>query len=243
MKFYDELSKVYDIVFKKDEDTVKFLNDAVKTGAKILDLACGTGTYSVELAKRGHYVTGTDLDGEMIKQANIKKGTLNIRFMEGDMRKAKNMFQGEGFDLIFCIGNSLVHLQTIEEIKGLVSDIYSMLNENGSMILQIINFDRIIKYDVKSLPTIARSNEGVKFVRNYRYEESKAIVHFNTELIITREGKEEVYENSVPLLALQSEELIALIKAAGFRKIETTAGFSDKEFHSDAYALVVRAFK
>jgi glycine/sarcosine N-methyltransferase len=243
MKFYDELSKVYDIVFRKEDNTVKFLNDTVKPEAKILDLACGTGTYSIELAERGHDVTGTDLDGEMIRMASIKKPALNIRFMEGDMRKAKNIFQGESFGLIFCIGNSLVHLKNIEEIKCLMSDIYSMLNEDGCMVLQIINYDRIIKNNVTSLPTIDRSDEGVKFVRNYRYEESIGVVHFDTELIINKEGKEGIYKNSVPLLALGSEELISVIKETGFSKIKATAGFSEKDFDSEAYALVVRAYK
>jgi len=42
---------------------------ALKPGAAILDVGCGTGRHSVELAKRGYKVTGIDLSAEMLKEA------------------------------------------------------------------------------------------------------------------------------------------------------------------------------
>jgi glycine/sarcosine N-methyltransferase len=243
MKFYDELSKVYDIVFKKEESTVEFLKKKLEPGSKVLDLACGTGTYSIELAKEGHNVAGVDLDAEMIKLANLKAEILNTRFIEGDMRKIKEIFQGESFNMIFCIGNSLVHLQDRNEVRNLLKDAYDMLEGNGELIIQIINFDRVIKRNIKSLPTIDRSSEGVKFIRNYRHEGSSNIIYFDTELIISREGKEITLNNTVPLLPIQSEELTTMLKEAGFDEIILSGGFSEKPFNEDSYALVIRAYK
>jgi ubiquinone/menaquinone biosynthesis C-methylase UbiE len=243
MKFYDELSKVYDIVFKKDEGTVRFLNNKLKQGSKVLDLACGTGTYSIELAKEGHNVSGMDLDGEMIKLANIKSEVLNTRFLQGDMRKAKDVFKDERFNMIFCIGNSLVHLQDKTDIKKLICDIYNMLEDKGAMIIQIINFDRIMKNNITSLPTIDRKDEGVKFVRNYRHSEDKSIIYFDTELILLKDGNEDIYRNSVPLLPLQSGELVDMAREAGFKDIIINGEFSEKSFDEDSYALVLSANK
>ena len=55
---------------------------------KVLDIACGTGALSLELAKLGHEVTGVDLDQEMLKHATKKtKPGLRISFVHGDASK------------------------------------------------------------------------------------------------------------------------------------------------------------
>jgi glycine/sarcosine N-methyltransferase len=243
MKFYDELSKVYDIVFRKDEETVRFLKSGLKDVAKVLDIACGTGTYSIELAKDGHGVSGIDLDSEMIALANVKAQGLDAKFIQGDMTKVKYIFEWESFNSVFCIGNSLVHLQDRQTIKQQIIDIYNLLERNGSMVLQIINFDRIINKNITSLPTIDRKEEGVKFIRNYRHVDNKSLVYFETELIISKDGKDEVYKNSVPLLAIQSEELVAIVRKAGFREINIYGDFSKNSFDEDSYALILQAIK
>jgi ubiquinone/menaquinone biosynthesis C-methylase UbiE len=243
MKFYDELSKVYDIVFRKDEETVGFLKSGLEDGARVLDVACGTGTYAIELAKAGHKVSGIDLDSEMIALANKKAQGLEASFIQGDMTKVKYIFEWESFNSVFCIGNSLVHLKDKQTIKEQITDMYNLLNKNGSMVLQIINYDRIINKNITSLPTIDRKEEGVKFVRNYRHIDNKSLVYFETELVISKDGEDEVYKNSVPLLAIQSEELIAMTREAGFKDIKTYGDFSGEIFDEDSYALVLKASK
>jgi uncharacterized protein (UPF0297 family) len=159
------------------------------------------------------------------------------------MRKIKVNFEVESLNLTFCIGNSLVHLQDKNEIKALIKDMYSTLKDKGTMVIQIINYDRIIRQNVKSLPTIDRSNEGVKFIRNYNHEEDESIIHFQAELIISKNGINETYKNSVPLVAIQSDELISMIREAGFKEIDVYGDFSKNEFSENSYALIVAAHK
>lgn len=44
-------------------------NTQPKSGLDIMELACGTGKIAVELAKKGHQVTGVDLSDEMLSLA------------------------------------------------------------------------------------------------------------------------------------------------------------------------------
>lgn len=240
MGFYDELSKVYDIVFERDEDTVNFLSKDLKVGATVLDIACGTGTYADELAKKGCIVEGVDLDNEMIRLAEKKKGKLSVNFSVGDMRELKFMFEGEKYDLIYCIGNSLVHLQNRLEIQNFIKHCYNKLNQEGRVVIQIINFDRILKEDIRALPTIDRKEAGVKFIRNYRHREDNSIIYFETELQVSKGGEKEVYKNSVPLLPVQSEEIESFMKSAGFRDIQLYGGFKEQNYNEDSYALVIQ---
>src|SRR5262249_15797256 len=75
-------------------------------GARVLDVPCGSGRHSLELAKRGYAVTGIDLSRESL---DIARG-LNtaIDWREGDMRRLE--LGGEAYDGAFCFGNSFAFL-------------------------------------------------------------------------------------------------------------------------------------
>ncbi|ACF15063.1 Methyltransferase type 11 [Chloroherpeton thalassium ATCC 35110] len=51
--------------------------DVLKPGAKVLDIGCGTGNFSIKMARRGFQVTGVDISGEMISVA--KKRLMETR--------------------------------------------------------------------------------------------------------------------------------------------------------------------
>jgi 2-polyprenyl-3-methyl-5-hydroxy-6-metoxy-1,4-benzoquinol methylase len=242
MKFYKELSKVYDTVFPKDEKTLNFLLKDLKSNSKVLDLACGTGTYSLALALKGHRVDAIDLDEEMIQLAK-GKGGLYANFAQGDMTKLQEEFQGKKYDLVFCIGNSIVHLKNKEKIEKFIQDIYEVLTDDGALTVQIVNYDRIIKHDIKALPTIERPEKGVKFIRNYDYKKEEEKVEFQAELIINKNDKEEIYENSVDLIALQKDEINDMFNNAGFKDIKIYGNFSEEEYNEDSFALVIKAVK
>jgi len=56
----------------------------LKSGAKVLDIGCGTGNFSVKLARQGFQVTGVDISGEMIaiaKKRQAKVGLPNLQFL------------------------------------------------------------------------------------------------------------------------------------------------------------------
>jgi SAM-dependent methyltransferase len=71
--FFDAHAPFYeDNLFTKNTvREVDFLLEelSLKTGASILDVGCGTGRHSIELAGRGFDVTGLDLSAEMLAQA------------------------------------------------------------------------------------------------------------------------------------------------------------------------------
>lgn len=244
MGFYDELSKYYDIIFPLSKMKVDFLNNEVENNSEILDIACGTGTYSVELSRLGHKVTGVDLDKEMIKLAGekAKNEDVKVDFEVADMRKISEIFDKK-YDMIYCIGNSLVHLQSLREIESLMKEIFGMLNEKGKLIIQIINYDRIFKFNVDSLPLIAREDKGVTFIRKYDYNKEEEKLYFNTEIVIDKEGEEKRYSNSIPLLPVRSFELVDGLKSSGFSEIKLYGDFTGREFNEESYPLIAVAQK
>src|ERR1041384_7228468 len=70
-------------------------------GARILDVPCGNGRHSIELAKRGSRMTGVDLCDEFIAEARQAAGIgdLNIDWIRADMRSVSTLAD---FDGAFC---------------------------------------------------------------------------------------------------------------------------------------------
>lgn len=241
MGFYEQISRYYDYIFPVGRAQLEFIESSVGDPPKrLLDVACGSGGYSEALARSGYTIVSTDLDDKMVEMAGEKavKGQLDMEVLKCDMGNIAEAVPGS-FDYIFCIGNSLVHLGSIEEIKGSLIQMRKKLIAGGCLLLQIINFDRILKYGISSLPEIEVSEIGLKFIRKYRHDEASKKIHFDTILTVEGGNGFERYENSVELLPLTSTELIRLMKEAGFEKIEVYGDFGRDSFSVDSYLMVL----
>jgi len=86
---------------------VDFLEKAleVKPGARLLDVPCGNGRHSIELARRGYRITGIDLSDEFLAAARAE---LDADWRSGDMRALQ--LEPSTFDGAFCFGNSFGYL-------------------------------------------------------------------------------------------------------------------------------------
>ena len=242
MDFYRGISAYYDRIFPVDPTALSFLDSKAKPASRILDIACGTGGYSLSLAERGHRVTGVDLDRAMIRAARSKAGDLERApdFRVMDMLSMTAALD-PGFDLIFCIGNSLVHLKSDEQIGQLLADCRTLLLTQGVLVLQIINYDRILALGLTGLPTLYDETAALEFLRSYDLDPEGGVVNFRTELRVGRGAGQRVIRNQIPLRIVTSEQLGRLVGAAGFGGLELFGGFGGKPLSSESLALVLVA--
>lgn len=250
MELYSSIHRWYDEIFPVDPGTVRFLAGLAGPGEAVLDLACGTGGHALELARLGHPVTGLDLDGGMIARAREKAaaqaGGAPARFLAGDMREVERLCPGP-YGLVFCVGNSLVHLADEGEVGRFLESCRRVLRPGGRLAVQILHYDRILRLRVTELPELRSASGAVRFTR--RYERGPAPqpgrgaerLWFITELAV-REGEEvRRVPGRVPLLALPAATLGALAEGAGFRDVRLFGDFQGGALAADSFLTVLTA--
>jgi glycine/sarcosine N-methyltransferase len=240
MSFYEEISKYYDYIFPVGEAQIKLIErTAGEPPRRLLDIACGSGGYSIELAKKGYEVTAVDLDTQMVNELKkkVSRQGLSISALQGNMLELDKIL-GSKYDVAFCIGNSLVHLEGDEEIGMFLNQVRNLISESGSIVIQIINYDRVLENNVRSLPTIENREIGLKFQRIYGYDSDRNKILFKTIL----EAEEKKLENEIELYPLLSKTLVELLRNSGFSEIKLYGDFKGSEFDKNSsYSLVVVA--
>jgi len=84
-------------------------NLQLQAGQRVLDVPCGYGRHSLELAQRGYQMTGVDFSPEMIHLAKTlaTEAGVHIEWRTAEMR---DLGRPAGFDAAFCFGNSFGYL-------------------------------------------------------------------------------------------------------------------------------------
>ena len=115
-----------------------------KTGitadSRLLDLCCGQGRHSLELANRGfRHVTGVDRSRYLIRLARkrAKSMGLQVSFSEGDARHFR--LKDSSIDCAFMMGNSFGYFEREEDDIAVLNNLKRILTSNGSLLLDIVD--------------------------------------------------------------------------------------------------------
>jgi SAM-dependent methyltransferase len=158
-EFFDGHAPVYmeNVFTKNTVAEVDFVIEELKLspGTRILDIGCGTGRHSVELAKRGHLVTGVDLSSNMLAEARktASKAGVEVEWIHADATQFKSD----------RLHNAAICL--CEGAFGLLGKDDDPL-EQGLSILRNIN--RALKPNSKLMMTVLN---GLALARKYKQED------------------------------------------------------------------------
>lgn len=150
--FFDNHAKRYDenAFTHSTKAEVDFFIDLfpLGKGSKILDVGCGTGRHSVELAQRGFQVTGLDFSPGMLAVAREKASRhgVSVDLIEADATE----FSLSGFDAAICVCEGAVGLlgQTDDPLThdlSIFKNIFAALRPGGGFLLTSLNGYRAIR--------------------------------------------------------------------------------------------------
>ena len=105
---------------------------------RVLDLCCGQGRHSLEMARRGFMnVEGLDRSHYLIRKArqDARKIGLTTRFREGDARKLP--YPSDTFDVVMILGNSFGFFETVQEDLKVLSEVFRVLKPWGRVLMDV----------------------------------------------------------------------------------------------------------
>ncbi|WP_191567434.1 class I SAM-dependent methyltransferase [Metabacillus idriensis] len=145
---YDEISELYDIFIPEPNGIIDFYKDFVSVNNDVLDLGCGTGRLSFALAEKGANVTSIDISPGMIDKAKNKLKDMpsisdRIHFV---VSEATTFRTEKKFDFIFLSGGVFEYLLTPLQQEKALSNIKSLLKENGTLVFDIVTPPVILPY-------------------------------------------------------------------------------------------------
>ncbi|MCJ7581851.1 MAG: class I SAM-dependent methyltransferase [Candidatus Aminicenantes bacterium] len=133
---------------------------------RILDIGCGTGRHSIELAKRGYNLTGIDLSDSLLMQAKNKalEQNLQIDFQKHDARKLP--FLNE-FGLVIMICEGAFPLMETDEMNfQILQNAAKALKVKGKLIFTTLNGLFPLFHSVKDFLSSATAKGNAAYDQN-----------------------------------------------------------------------------
>lgn len=142
MSGYNAFASVYDVLTQnvnyaqRAEDICSLFCRYGKKSGILLDVACGTGSFSEAFARRGYDVIGIDASEEMLMEAQRKmyeKG-LPILYLQQDMRSLD--LYGT-VDCATCLLDGVNHLPTVTDVEQALFSIGFFMEKDGIFIFDV----------------------------------------------------------------------------------------------------------
>ncbi len=233
---YTELAEYYDVIYRRYlEETVPrtvefvrsiFNRDARINVRRILDLACGTGGPTIELARRGYDVVGVDLHQEVIDIARRKAsslGNLNVTFIRSDVRKLN--FREE-FDAATMFFTSINYMTEFEDLVSLFETVRRAIRRGGVFIADAPNPLAFLRWHEGPIVWDAEMGDRKLLMIDYHdIEDVRCLVHFRRAItVIERDGSSKTY---------LMHDVIRLYTAQELRLAASMANFSQVKIYGD----------
>ena len=206
----------------------------IPKNALILDLACGIGRHSIELAKRGYRVVGIDFKKEYVdycKERAKKLSLRNVKFMQMDMRDLN--FKNK-FDFIINIFTSFGYFKTEEENLRVLRKIVRALKKNGRFLIDVSNRDSILKRFRER--DLTKLKEGyILEKRSFDFSTSK----INTKWIFLSKSKKKISEKTTSSRAYSYHELKSILENSGLKVIKSYGNFKGEKISQDTRRLIL----
>jgi SAM-dependent methyltransferase len=210
----------------------------LRPGARVLDVPCGFGRHSAELARRGYSAVGVDLSPLMLRVArrDYREGS-RLRFVRQDMRRLA--YRAE-FDAVVCLFTSFGYFSERENVETL-RRMARALRPGGRLLMD----HRNPAYDV-SLPTHSwRRARGGRYVLWTLEIDPRTNVHEAAWLIIGkdggRRGSPRVVRKRFRLRLWTPAQWRHRLREAGLRLLRAYGDFRGSRFRRDSPRLLLLA--
>ncbi len=238
---YKEFANIYDELIYEDinYDKVadKIINICRENNLKFedyLDLACGTGNVSINVAKYFKTVYAVDLSDDMLNVAfdKFKKNKIKAKVICQDMCE---LSLNKRFDLITSVLDSTNYITEDEDLLNYFSSVYEHLKENGIFIFDINSYYKLSTVLGNNIYTY--SSEEIFYTWENSFEDD-VLNMFLTFFVKTENELYKRFEEEHFERAYKESYIENILKKCNFRIINKFSGYSDEEVNENSERIL-----
>ncbi len=203
----------------------------LEEGDRILDLACGIGRHSLELARRGYEVTGLDLSKAYMKEAADKAGDLPVEFIQADMR---TFVREEHYDAVINFWSSFGYFKDEVENYQVLQNVYASLKKGGRFLLDVMGKEILNR--IYTERDWGRLDNGFFLEERFLRDD-----YLESNWILIKDG--EVMEHRFLYKLYSRDELKRLLRRSGFSSIEIYGDLYRSNYGKNSERLIAMAKK
>jgi SAM-dependent methyltransferase len=204
----------------------------LRAPARILDVPCGYGRHSIELARRGYAVTGVDISAVQIARARQKAAGAagRARFVVGD---ARALPVAGPFDAAINMFLSFGYFGSDDENEKMLHEIARALRPGGRLLIDFWNRE----HEIRSFqPTVVEERaDAIREIEEWSFDPLAGRLNW-TNTVIFPDGRTESWEHSIR--AFTVAEVKKMLDAAGMRMLAVYGGLDGEPYTLDADAAV-----
>jgi SAM-dependent methyltransferase len=206
--------------------------DKGQTRPRVLDLCCGFGRISLELAQRGFQVTGVDITKTYLDcgRDDAAYEGLDVEFVESDVR---DFVRPAVFDLAVNLYISFGYFQNPADDLLFARNAFQSLKPGGSLIIETLGKEMAVR-DFTKGEWFERA--GCLVLTEYAPFDAWAGLKNRWVLINKASGRHR--EKTFIQRLYAASELRALLFKAGFASVELYGSWGEAPYDQDAQALI-----
>ena len=237
---YNEFAQVYDKLMKSDinyEHIADFIENLFikyeKNPNLVCDLAAGTGNVTIPMARRGYDRIAVDNSYEMLDFAREKSGDMEILFLNQDLRKLDLFGTCDAF---LCMIDGFNYITSKKALRDIFKRIRTCFIENDGIFI----FDISSKHKIKNVlgnNIFIYDTDDLFYTWENKYKAGICKMELNF-FVKNESNMFSRFEEVQIQRAYETQEIISLLKDAGFSSVDTYSGFEFKDISENDERIV-----
>ena len=204
----------------------------LEPGADLLDCPCGYGRHSIEFARLGFHVVGTDRSEVLLAEAKRQAGEGEWpRFVQSDYRELP--FENASFDCVTNLFSSLGFWGE-EGDRRAIGEFRRVLRPRGTLVIETMHRDRLMTiFNPRSWQELPDGSLLIE-ERAIDYERGLTVV---THEVVEPDGNR--ISVRYELRVYTATELIGFARDAGFEQISCYGDFDETPLSRDTRLVLI----
>lgn len=242
MSAYGEFAYVYDALMqnadydKRCDYLLRLFEKYGKRPTLMLDLACGTGAFSIRFAKKGIEVIGADMSEDMLSVAR-ETAALNDTDVLFLCQKAEELDLFGTVDGAICCMDSVNHITDVSALEKAFAKV-SLFLEPDSLFIFDINTPYKHR-EVLANNTFVLENEDVFCVWQNEFDENSAETTVSLDFFVEEDGVYSRFSEEFKEKSYSIEQITALLEKSGLEVVEIFDDLSEKPLSKKSERAII----